>query len=69
VPEIAIHSAPTWPLYLDTYAAALAASGRCPEARAAQARAVERVDLEGRLALRRAIRDQLDEYEHRCPGR
>jgi len=67
--EVAVRSAPTWPLYLDAYAAALAASGRCPEARAAQARAVERADLEGRLAVRHAIRDHLDEYEHRCPGR
>jgi len=54
---------------LDTYAAALLASGRCPEARAAQARAVERVEVEDDLNFRRAIRDHLDEYERRCPGR
>ena len=67
--QIVIRTSPRRPLYLDTYAAALLASGRCPEARAAQARAVEQVDVEDDLAFRRAIRDHLDEYERRCPGR
>ena len=67
--EIAVRMAPRRALYLDTYAAALAASGRCSAARAVQQRAVERVESEPALTIRRAIREHFDDYQQRCPGK
>jgi hypothetical protein len=67
--EIAVRVAPRRALYLDTYAAALAGSGRCSAARAVQQRAVERVESEAALTIRRAIREHFDDYQQRCPGK